>query len=398
MSETPSGALAGVRVIDMTTIGMGPWATQMLGDMGADVIKVESADGDIFRHVTPQLHPGMSHAHLNFNRNKRSVVLDLKADAGRAAMLRLLAGADVFVSNVRPDALKRLGLDYASLKPAHPRLIYCGCYGFSEAGPYAGRASVDDVIQAACGLAWFQGATGGKTGADVEPRYVNTAVADKVCSLFVSNAIGMALYARERSGVGQAIEVPMFECMVSFVLPEHLAGLTFEPAQGPAGYSRLLDAFRKPFRTRDGYMGVVPYNDLQWRRFFELAGRPELAGDARFRTQTERSRHFTELYSMVEETLSHKTTAEWVLLLRQADIPFAPVNSVADLIADPHLNAIGFWHQVDHPTEGRLRMPGIPVSYSATPGSIRRHAPGIGEHTEEILRESRQDTPGATPR
>jgi crotonobetainyl-CoA:carnitine CoA-transferase CaiB-like acyl-CoA transferase len=384
MSEAKAGALAGVRVVDMTTIGMGPWATQILGDMGADVIKVESAEGDIFRHVTPRRHHGMSHAFLNFNRNKRSAVFDLKTQAGRETMLRLIEGADVFVSNVRPGSLRRLGLDYESLRLANPRLIYCGCYGFSEAGPYAGRASVDDTIQAACSMASFQG-----KGFDA-PRYVNTAAADKVCSLYVASSIAMALYARERTGRGQAIEVPMFECMVAFMMPEHLGGLTFEPPEGPAGYSRMLDAYRKPFRTQDGYMGVVPYNDAQWRRFFALAGRPELGDDPRFRTQTERSRHFTDLYSFVEETLAHRTTAEWTALLQQADIPFAAVNSVADLIDDEHLRATGFWHEFDHPTEGRLRMPGIPVSFSDTPGSLRRHAPGIGEHTDEVTREVAQ--------
>ncbi|TAK84178.1 MAG: CoA transferase [Betaproteobacteria bacterium] len=371
----------------MTTIGMGPWATQMLGDMGADVIKVETSDGDIFRHVTPQRHRGMSHAFLNLNRNKRSVVLNLKTDEGREAMLRLIQGADVFVSNVRPASLQRLGLDYESLRPANPRLIYCGCYGYSESGPYAGRASVDDTIQAACSMASFQSERSGA------PRYVKTAAADKVCSLFVAGSIAMALYARERTGLGQAIEVPMFECMVAFMMPEHLGGLTFEPPEGPAGYARILDPHRKPFRTKDGYIGVVPYNDLQWRRFFELAGRAELCDDARFRTQTDRSRNITVLYSFVEETLAHRTTAEWTALLQKADIPFSPVNSVDDLLKDAHLRAIGFWRDIAHPTEGRLRMPGIPVSFSRTPGSIRRHAPNVGEHTEEVLREAGQKRP-----
>lgn len=388
-----AGALAGVRVIDMSTIGMGPLATQMLGDAGADVIKVESVAGDIFRHVAPQRHEAMSHTHLNFNRNKRSIVLDLRVDADRLAMSRLLDDADVFVSNARPASLARLGLDYATLEASHPRLIHCGCYGFSEEGPYAGRPAVDDVIQAASGMAWFQG-----FGEDA-PHYVKTIVADKVCSLYVVNAIGMALYARERSGRGQAIEVPMFECMVSFTVPEHLAGLTFDPPQGPAGYPRLLDRYRKPFRTMDGFMGVVPYNPAHWNAFFKLAGCPELADDKRFATQTQRSLHFTELYRLVEDTLAGKTTAEWTRLLGDADIPFAPVNSVEDLIADPHLNAIGFWQTVEHPTEGRLRMPGIPVRMSRTPGSIRRHAPGLGEHTDEVLRELEARAPrrGAGP-
>ena len=375
------GPLHGVRVLDMTGVGMGPWATQMLGDMGADVIKIESRDGDVFRHVTPQRHHAMSHAYLNLNRNKRSVVLDAKSPGGREAILQLARSADVFVSNVRPLAMRRLGLDYDALRGANPRIIYCGCYGFSEAGPYAGRAGVDDTIQAACGLAWFQG-----VGSDA-PRYANTVAADKIVALFVANAIAMALYAREKTGRGQAIEVPMFECMVSFMMPEHLGGMTFVPPEGEAGYSRLLNPYRKPFRTRDGYIGVVPYTDVQWRRFFEIAGRPELASESRFRTLTDRSRHFAELYRLVEETLATRSTAEWSAALQEADIPFAPVNSVADLLDDPHLRAIGFWRESEHPSEGRIRSAGIPVRFSETPGDIRRHAPGLGEHTQEILRE-----------
>ncbi|MBI3372067.1 MAG: CoA transferase [Betaproteobacteria bacterium] len=375
------GALDGVRIVDMTGVGMGPWATQMLGDMGADVIKIETADGDVFRHVTPQRHHAMSHAYLNFNRNKRSVVLDAKAPEGREAILRLVKRADVFISNVRSAGLRRLGLDYESLREINPRIIYCGCYGYSEAGPYAGRPAIDDTIQAASGVAWFQG-----VGAEA-PRYANTALADKVLSLFISNAISTALYAREKTGKGQAIEVPMFECMVSFMMPEHLAGLTFLPPEGPAGYTRMLDPYRKPFRTRDGYISAAPYTNLQWRSFFKLAGRPELADDPRFRTQVDRSRHFGELYRFVEETLANRTTAEWAAALEKADIPFAPVNSVQDLLDDPHLRAIGFWQEFEHPSEGRVRAAGIPVNYSETPGSIRRHAPGLGEHTDEVLRE-----------
>jgi crotonobetainyl-CoA:carnitine CoA-transferase CaiB-like acyl-CoA transferase len=360
---------------------MGPMATQMLGDMGADVIKVEPGAGDIFRHVTPQRHAGMSHAFLNLNRNKRSMVLDAKSAEGKAAILRLAQSADVFVSNVRPPAMRRLGLDYGDLRAANPRIIYCGCYGFSEAGPYAGRSGVDDTIQAACGLAWFQGV------GESAPRYANTLIADKTVALYVVNSIAMALYAREKTGLGQAIEVPMYECMVAFMMPEHLGGMTFDPPLGSAGYSRLLNPYRKPFKTRDGYLGVVPYTDVQWRRFFDIAGHPELSDEPRYLTLTDRSRHFAELYRFVEETLAARTTAEWVEMLENADIPFAPVNSVDDLIADAHLNAIGFWRSVEHPTEGKLRMPGIPVSFSATPGSIRRHAPAIGEHTDEVLRE-----------
>ena len=374
------GALQDLRVLDMTSVGMGPLATQMLADMGADVVKIESAGGDVFRHVTPQRHPGMSHAFLNLNRNKRSVVIDAKSEAGRNDLLRLLETADVFISNMRAPAMRKLGLDYASLEAKFPKLIYCACYGYSEDGPYAGRPAIDDTIQAVSGLAWLQGGAG--AGA---PRYVNSVVADKVVALYVSNAIACALYARERSGLGQSIEVPMFECMVAFLAPENLSGLSFVPPEGPAGYARLLNEYRRPFRTRDGYMSVVPYTDVQWQKFFALANRPDMAADPRYRTLTDRSRHFPQLYRFVEEVLAGRTSQEWTDALAAADIPFANVNSMADLLWDPHLVATGFWREFEHPTEGRLIQPGIPVHFSRTPGEVRRHAPSLGEHTQEVL-------------
>lgn len=374
------GPLHGIRIIDMTSVGMGPMATQMLGDMGADVIKVESAEGDVFRHVTPQRHAGMSHTHLNLNRNKRSAVIDAKTAEGRAQLLELIASADVFISNMRAPAMRRLGLDYASLQPRFPELVYCACYGYSEQGPYAGRAAIDDTIQAASGMAWLQGAAGAEA-----PRYVNSVVADKVVALYVSNAVACALLARERGAGGQAIEVPMFECMVSFLAPEHLAGLTFVPPQGPAGYARLLNAYRRPFRTSDGYMSVVPYTTAQWQRFFALTGHPELAQDPRYLTLHSRSWHFPALYQYVESALGERSTAQWMQLLETADIPCAPVNDFESLLADPHLRATGFWHESEHPTEGRLIQAGLPVRFSRTPAEIRRHPPGLGEHTAEIL-------------
>lgn len=377
-----AGALDGVRVVDMTSVGMGPWATQMLGDMGADVIKVEAPDGgDVFRHAHPQRHAGMSHAFLNLNRNKRSVVLDARREADHAALLALIDRADVFVSNVRPQGLARLGLDYPQLRERNPRLIYCGCYGYAEAGPYAGRPGVDDTIQAASGLVWFQG------GDEGPPRYVKSIVADKVAALWVTQSIAMALYARERSGVGQAIEVPMFESLVAFMMVEHLAGRSFVPPIGPAGYNRITAESRKPFKTRDGYLAVVPYTDAHWRKFFDLANRPDLAADTRFSGLVERNRHIAALYALLEPILAERTSAEWIVLFTAADLPFAPVNSVDDLLHDPHLRAVGFWHAMDHPTEGALTMPGIPVHFSGTPGSIRRPPPNLGEHTAEVLAE-----------
>jgi len=375
-----TGALDGVRVLDMSAVGMGPMSTQLLGDFGADVIKVESVDGDVFRYPMPQRHHGMSHAFLNFNRNKRSVVIDLKTEEGRQNLFSLLETSDVFVSNMRAPALRRLGFDAESLAQRFSQLIHCSCYGYSEKGPYAGRAAVDDTIQAACGLAWLQGDAGARA-----PEYVNTVVADKVVGLYVANAITAALFSREKTGRGQAIEVPMFECMVAFSSLEHLAGRSFIPPEGSAGYARLLNEFRRPFRTKDGYVGVVPYTDSQWKRFFELAGDPQLALDERYCSLCARSQHFPELYCYVERALATRTSREWLALLEKADIPYARVNSFDDLLEDPHLNAVGFWREVDHPTEGKLRQPGLPIHFSRTPASVRRHAPGLGEHTRELI-------------
>jgi crotonobetainyl-CoA:carnitine CoA-transferase CaiB-like acyl-CoA transferase len=376
-----AGPLDGVRVVDMTGVGMGPWATQTLGDMGADVIKIEAEAGDVFRYVRPSHHGPMSPPFLNLNRNKRSVVLDAKTPKGLTAIQRLIARGDVFVSNVRPQAMRRLGLDYEGVRKLNPRIIYCACYGFSEDGPYAGRAAVDDIIQAASGLAWLQGY------GQPAPRYVNSIVADKLVGTTVAQAIGFALYSREETGQGQFVEVPMFETMVAFLVPEHLAGRTFDPPLGEAGYVRLLNPYRKPFKTQDGYIGVVPYNDLQWQRFFKIAGHPEMIEDPRYNSVLARSNYFHELYKFIGDTLITNTTAHWSEVFARAELPYAPVNSIDQVLDDPHLKATGFWRQVDHPTEGKLNMPGIPVKFSATPGTIRRHAPNIGEHTEEVLRE-----------
>ena len=375
-----SGALDGVRIIDMTAVGMGPMATQMLADMGADVIKIESQEGDVFRHVIPQRNPGMSHAHLNLNRNKRSVVLDAKTVEGVKLLKELIGTADVFVSNMRAPAMRRLGLDADTLLKEFPRLIHCSCYGYSEKGPYAGRPAIDDTIQAASGLAWLQGAAGNEP-----PRFVNSVVADKVVGLYVTQAITAALYARSNTNAGQAIEVPMFECMVSFMCVEHLAGRTFEPPVGEAGYARLLNQYRRPFKTKDGYMSVVPYTGAQWRRFFELTGKPELADDDRFKTAEARSGHYDLLYHYVEDVLGARTNLEWSSILISADIPFAPVNSIDDLLRDPHLKHINFWHASEHPTEGSLIQAGLPIYFSKTPSSIQRHAPNLGEHTKDFI-------------
>jgi crotonobetainyl-CoA:carnitine CoA-transferase CaiB-like acyl-CoA transferase len=380
--ETMAGPLTGVRVIDLTSVVMGPYATQILGDMGADVIKVESPEGDVFRHIAPFRNRGMSAAFLNLNRNKRSIALDLKHEDERQALLDLLISADVFVTTVRPQAMRRLGLDYESLRESNPRLIYCGAYGFSEEGPYSGRPAFDDVIQAMCGMASLQGAQRPNG-----PRYVNTIFADKTVGCVVAYAVSMALYERERSGRGQAIEVPMFETMVSFTLIEHLAGETFCPAKESMGYERVLSKHRKPYRTKDGHIGLLPYTEEQWARFFEAAGRPEMAADPRVTDPALRSRKIDELYGLLAEIVAERTTAEWVELLRAADLPMTPVLSPEDLLDDEHLQAIGFFRREEHPSEGQVRTIGIPVRFSRTPGDIRRLAPRLDEHRKEILLE-----------
>jgi crotonobetainyl-CoA:carnitine CoA-transferase CaiB-like acyl-CoA transferase len=374
-----SGPLAGVRVVDLTTVAMGPYATQILGDMGADVVKVESPDGDVFRNAAPARNAGMGAAYLNLNRNKRSIVLDLKSAEGMATLLQLIDRADVFVSNTRPQALRKLGLDHGTLAQRNPRLIHCGTYGFSEKGPYAGRPAFDDVIQAMSGLAALQG-----HNSDTGPEYVNTIMADKCAGLTAAWAISMALYEREKSGRGQAIEVPMFETLVSFNLLEHLAGATFRPAIAAMGYERVLSPHRKPYATKDGFIGLLPYTTAQWTRFFTIAGAPHHGSDPRFTDPAKRSENIDALYEILAGLVAQRTTAEWQALLADADIPMAPIMSPEQLLDDAHLQAIGFFREDEHPTEGPVRTVGIPVTFSRTPGSIRKLAPRKGEDGDEI--------------
>jgi len=391
-----SGPLSGVRVVDLTSVAMGPYATQIMGDMGADVIKVESRDGDIFRHAEPSRHAGMGAAFLNLNRNKRSVVVDLKNPKDLASLRRLVLGADVFIYNVRPHSIRKAGLDYDSLSRINPRLIHCGTYGFSEDGPYAGRPAFDDIIQAMSGIADLQG----RNGSGV-PAYVNTIMADKTTGLAAVYAISMALYEREKSGLGQAIEVPMFETMVSFALIEHLAGETFVPARDGMGYERLLSPYRKPYRTQDGFIALMPYTTAQWQRFFTVAGRADLADDPRVTDPALRSTHIGALYKILAELVAARSTAQWLEALADADIPIAPVTRVEDLLTDPHLQAVGFFDQQTHPSEGEIRSIGIPVRFSRTPGGFSRPAPRLGEHDGHIRHDldawPNQGNPDVTP-
>ena len=380
-----SGPLAGVRVLDLTSVVMGPYATMMLGDLGADIIKVETPEGDTTRLAGPAKHPGMGAVFLTLGRNKRSLVLDLKQPAAMDALRRLCRDADVLVHSMRPDAARRLGIDYAALKPLNPRLIHCAAYGFREGGPYSGRPAYDDMIQGASGVAAAMSALTG------EPAYAPMIFADKTVGVFLSMAISSALYARERSGVGQEVRVPMFETMVAFNLVEHLYGATFEPPMSPPGYARVMSRERKPFRTRDGYLCALPYTDRQFEKFFALAGRPELAGDARFKDIPARLANVDALYATVGELMAQKTSAEWQVLMDAAAIPCMPVATLAGLMDDPQLAATGFFQHEQHPTEGAIRHYGIPLEFADTPGSLRRPAPRLGEHSIELLREAGLD-------
>lgn len=378
---TPApGPLSGIRVVDMTAVGMGPYCTQTLGDYGADVIKVESPDGDVFRYATPSKNHGMGAPFVQLNRNKRSVILNLKQAQHLQVLKDLARRADILVYNLRPQAMRALGLDYAALTTINPRLVYCGVYGFSEQGPYAGRPAFDDIIQASSGMADLQGRGDGSA-----PTYVTSILADKVTGLSAVNAILAALYERTRSGRGQSIEVPMFETMVSFNLMEHMAGATFGGQPRDMGYARALSVYRKPYKTLDGYIGLLPYTSQQWQRFFELAGCPEVLESPKFATPSERAKHIGELYAMLENITPSKTTAQWMALLEAADVPATPVNKLEDLLTDPHLLSTGMFETREHPTEGSITMTRPPAGFSRTPAKIDRLAPGHGEHNDEIF-------------
>jgi crotonobetainyl-CoA:carnitine CoA-transferase CaiB-like acyl-CoA transferase len=379
-----SGPLAGIRIIDLTTVVLGPYATQILGDLGADVIKIEPREGDNIRHVAPMKHAGMGHVFLHLNRNKRSLVLDLKQARGRDALLRLVKTADVLIYNVRPQAMARLKLTYADVKSVNPKIIYVGAYGFSQRGPYAAKPAYDDLIQGMVALPSIIQ----QAGAD-RPRFVPSTVADRITGLNAVNAVTTALFHRERTGRGQAVEVSMFESLTQFVLGDHMGGKTFEPPIAPMGYPRLLAEHRNPYATSDGYLCLLIYNDKQWRNFFRLIGREEMfRNDERFASQTSRSEHIAEVYAFVAAQLKTRTSAAWLAALTAADIPVMPLNSLEDLLADPHLNETGFFSMVDHPSEGKLRSMGVPSQWSESVMDAPRPAPRLGEHSVELLREA----------
>ncbi|MFO1114851.1 MAG: CoA transferase [Beijerinckiaceae bacterium] len=385
MAETKSsGPLAGLRILDMTAVVLGPLATQILGDYGADVIKVEPLEGDLMRANGAQRADGstagLSSIFLAINRNKRSLAIDLKAEEGRAALRRLVSTCDALVHNMRVEAIERLGFGYADVKQIKPDIVYCVATGFGQDGPGAARPAFDDVIQAASGMVAVSNVYAER------PDYVSSLIADKTTGLALVNAVLAALFHRERTGEGQYVETPMLETMAAFVLAEHMGGMTFEPREGAVGYARLLQGGRRPMQTKDGWLALLPYTAEHWTAFFSEIGRMDMVEIAIDRTK--RNRHVQELYSAMRDALERRTTQEWLATCERLDIPATRLYALDDLADHPHLVATDFFELHDHPAVGKIRMTRPPTKFGKTPAGIRRHAPKLGEQSREVLEES----------
>ena len=390
MTTNPKqGALPHIKVLDLSRVLAGPWCTQMLADLGADVVKVERPGaGDDTRHWGPpflQDAQGQDTQQATYftacNRNKRSVVLDLRKDTQRAQLLALCKTADVLTYNIRPASMARLGLSFDTLHALNPKLVVCGAYGYSEGGPYSDWPAYDDLIQGAACVPWLMAQSGSH-----EPRYVPATFADRVTGLNMVHAVMAAVIARYRTGLGQHVEVPMFECLLQFVLGEHLGGETWQPPIAPMGHARMLSANRKPYQTQDGYICALMYNDAHWKAFLQLIGQADLFdADPRFGTQVQRLAHIDALYAFVAAHMRARTSAQWMQDLSAYDIPVIPMMKLDDLLADPHLVATQGWLDIEHPFEGKLRQLRPPVRMSGTPTGIWRPAPRLGEHTQEVL-------------
>jgi len=345
--------LKGIRVLDLTAVVLGPFATQYLGDFGADVIKVEPPSGDIFRYVRPSRSDDMGAGFLNLNRNKRAACLDLKDGSDKAQFFNLLAEADVLVHNMRPSAAERLGLGVAEIRAAYPRLVYCTAPGFGSRGSKASEPAYDDIIQGASGIADLN------KGDDGAPRYVRTILSDKVSGLHLAMAVLSGVVHQSKTGEGCAIEAPMFEGMVSFLMAEQLAGETFRPAQGGLGYERLMSPYRRPFQTKDGYIGVLPYNGKHWENILRHLGHTLAKADW-VQDPAQRSARVGELYEVLDAAMPERTTDDWLDAFRSLDIPCTPINAMADLLTDPHLQEVDLIRDTEHPSEGTLRSVRMP--------------------------------------
>jgi crotonobetainyl-CoA:carnitine CoA-transferase CaiB-like acyl-CoA transferase len=384
-----TGPLAGVRVIDLTAMVMGPYCTQIMADMGADVIKIEPPEGDNTRNISVAPAPGMSGVFVNVNRGKRSVVLDLRTDAGKQALRRLLEHADVFIHSMRAKAIAKLGFSYADVAAINPRIVYTNCYGYGRRGPDKDLTAYDDTIQAECGIPVIQQMLTG------EPSFVGTIMADKVSGMTALYATVMALFHRERTGEGQEVEVSMFETMAAFMLVEHANGAMFTPPLGKANYPRAVAPNRKPYRTKDGYIAALVYNDKQWTAFVD-AVKPAWVNEE-FATLQQRAKQIDKVYALLGQTFQERTTQEWLELLRKLDIPAAPLRTPDELFDNPHLNAVGLFETVQT-RHGPVRFPGVPTWFSRTPGHVAGPAPALGENTREVFEEfGLQAPPSKTP-
>jgi len=389
MTSFPNLPLQGVRVLDLSSVVLGPYASQTLAEYGADVIKIEPPEGDSTRRTGPSSEPGMGAIFLGVNRGKRSVVLDLKREDARAALLQLVDSADVLMHSIRPQKLAAIGLDPETLLRRNPRLVYVGLHGFAEDGPYGGMPAYDDIIQGVSGCAALmerQGAT---------PQYFPTIAADKTSGLVATHAILAALFRRERTGQGAYVEVPMLEAMVSLNLVEHFYGHHFEPALADTGYPRLFAKHRRPYRTADGYLCAMPYTDAHWKRFFVEGGMPEAAADPRFANITERTKNIDALYTLAAQVIETRSTAEWLATFARLEIPASRMNRLEDLVDDPHLKATGFFQTLTDPRMGALRFPGAPVRMDRARLPVGM-APRLGEHTHQVLRDAGIELPSTT--
>jgi crotonobetainyl-CoA:carnitine CoA-transferase CaiB-like acyl-CoA transferase len=375
----PSGPLAGIKVLDMTSVLYGPYASQTLGDWGADVIKIEPLTGDTWRYSGQFRNRGMTGQFMAVNRNKRSLALDLKQPDGKAVLQRLIATADVLVTNIRPAALGRLGFGYEACQQINPRLVYAAATGFGQDGPWAARPAFDEVIQASSGFA-------SAMGSDDEPAFVPSLVADKICGLTIVGAVSAALVHRERTGKGQMVEVPMLETITAFNSIEMLGGHAFDPPIGPAGYKRMKE--RRPVRTRDGWLTMLPYSGENWCIFFEAVGHPECIEQFAVRDSVSRAQNIDRIYNKMAEIAITRTTAEWEELLLRIDVPHAAFAKITEIAEQPHLKAVGMIATLDHPSEGRIRQARPSARFSDTPAEIRRMPPRLGEHSRAILREA----------
>lgn len=378
-----AGPLAGLRIVDLTSVVMGPVTTQILADYGADVVKVEPLEGDVMRLAPPMRNQSMGSMFLHANRNKRSLAVDLRKPKGREILFKLCASADVFIHNIRTSAIKRLGLGFNDIRTVKSDIIYVSLIGYAEAGPYNGRPAYDDVIQGAVAIPSICAEVNGSV-----PAYVPLTMVDRICGISAAHVVLTAVIYRDRTGKGQSIEVPMFETMAHFVLADHMGGKTFDPPIGPTGYARLLAPYRKPYKTKDGYICVMIYSDKQWRSFFSSIGDgPWQKRADQFATHAVRAAHYKEVYRLLGEIFPLRTTTAWMKVLKESDIPHSPLHSIDSLIDDEHLAAVGFFRKVNHPSESSIRLLEVPTRWSASPPTFRLHPPRVGEHTVELLRE-----------